>query len=247
MNVADIMTRTVISVTPETTIAEAAQLLLQHRISGLPVVNSSGAVVGIVTEGDLLRRAETGTRRRHARWLEFLIAPGRLAQEYTDANARKVGEIMTEDVASAAPGDALSDVVEVMERRRVKRLPVVEAGRLVGIVSRANLVRALVQNLAEPRGTSGDAATAGDGEIRERVLAEIARQPWGPRSSVDVRVKDGVVELCGTITDDRERTALQVLAEKIPGVKAVRDNLVWIEPVSGFVIPAVGSKPPSES
>lgn len=247
MNVADIMTRTVISVTPETTIAEAAQLLLQHRISGLPVVDAGGAVVGIVTEGDLLRRVETGTQRRHARWLEFLIAPGRLAREYTDANARKVGEVMSEDVVSATPRDALSDVVEVMERRRVKRLPVIEAGRLVGIVSRANLVQALMQNLAEASGTSGDAGTGGEVEIRERVLAEIARQPWGPRSSVDVRVKDGVVELYGSITDDRERTALQVLAEKVPGVKAVRDNLVWIEPVSGFVIPAVESKPPPES
>ena len=247
MNVADIMTRTVISVTPETTIAEAAQLLLQHRISGLPVVDPGGAVVGIVTEGDLLRRAETGTQRRHARWLEFLIAPGRLAREYTDANARNVGEVMSEEVVSATPRDALSDVVEVMERRRVKRLPVIEAGRLVGIVSRANLVRALVQGMAKPSGTSDDSVIASDAELCGRILAEIARQPWGPRASVDVRVTDGVVELHGTIIDDRERTALQVLAEKIPGVKAVRDNLVWIEPVSGFVIPAVGSKPSSES
>src|SRR5438874_3776361 len=103
MNVADVMTRKVISVTPETTIAEAAQLLLRHRISGLPVVGPDGAVLGIVTEGDLLRRVETGTQRRHARWLEFLIAPGRLAQEYTDANARKVGDIMTSSVVSVAP------------------------------------------------------------------------------------------------------------------------------------------------
>jgi CBS domain-containing protein len=244
MNVADVMTRQVVSVTPETTIAEAAQLLLQHRISGLPVVGPDGAVVGIVTEGDLLRRVETGTQRRHARWLEFLIAPGRLAQEYTDANARKVGEIMTADVVSLAPGDALSDVVELMERRHVKRLPVIEAGRLVGIVSRANLVRALIQNLTEPPRAPGE---AGDAAIREQVLSEIARQPWGPGSGVEVRVKDSTVELYGTITDERERTALQILAEKIPGVSAVRDNLVWIEPVSGIVIPAAESKPPPES
>lgn len=241
MKVADIMTHPVISVTPETPIAEVARLMLQHRISGLPVVDAAGAVVGIVTEGDLLRRAETGTERRHMRWLEFLIAPGRLAREYANAHARKAGEVMSEDVAAVAPQDSLSEVVRLMERRRVKRLPVIEAGRLVGIVSRANLVRALVQNLPKPakRGAAGDA------ELRERILAEIAAQPWGPRASVDVAVKEGVVELYGSITDERERTALQVLAENIPGVKAVRDHLVWVEPMSGFVIPAQGSEPPA--
>ncbi len=107
MNVADVMTRTVISVTPETTIADAAGLLLQHRISGLPVVDPKGAVVGIVTEGDLLRRTETGTERRHARWLEFLITPGRLAREYADANARKVGEVMSADIVAVTPQESL--------------------------------------------------------------------------------------------------------------------------------------------
>jgi CBS domain-containing protein len=250
MNVADVMTQKVISVTPETTIAETAQLLLQHRISGLPVVGPGGAVVGMVTEGDLLRRIETGTQRRHARWLEFLIAPGRLAREYTDANARKVGEVMSEDIVSVAPRDSLPEVVRLMERHHIKRLPVIEAGRLVGIVSRANLVQALLHSLTQPPGKppgmpGGDEITT-DAEIRERILAEIARQPWGPRASVDVSVKNGAVELHGTITDERERAALQVLAESFPGVTAVRDNLVWVEPVSGFVIPAEGSKPPPE-
>jgi CBS domain-containing protein len=249
MNVADIMTQKVISVTPETTIAEAAQLLLQHRISGLPVVGPDGAVVGIVTEGDLLRRVETGTQRHHARWLEFLIAPGRLAREYTDANARKVGEVMSEEVVSVTPPESLPEVVRLMERHHVKRLPVIEAGRLVGIVSRGNLVQALLHNLPTspggPPGTPGD-EMAGDTEIRERILAEIAKQPWGPRASVDVTVKAGIVELYGTITDDRERYALRVLAENFSGVKAVRDNLVWVEPMSGFVIPAAELKPPAD-
>lgn len=250
MNVAEIMTQKVISVTPETTIADTAQLLLQHRISGLPVVGPDGAVVGMVTEGDLLRRIETGTQRRHARWLEFLIAPGRLAREYTNANARKVGEVMTEDVVSVTPRDSLPEVVQLMERRHVKRLPVIEAGRLVGIVSRADLVRALLQNLAQPSGEPpempGGDERAEDAAIRERILAEIAKQPWGPQAGVDVTVRSGTVELYGAITDERERVALRVLAENIPGVKAVRDNIVWVEPVSGLVIPAGGSKPPSE-
>ncbi|HEY8873851.1 MAG TPA: CBS domain-containing protein [Stellaceae bacterium] len=247
MNVADIMTRQVISVTPQTTIAEAAQLLLDNRISGLPVVDPGGAVVGIVTEGDLLRRVETGTQRRHSHWLEFLIAPGRLAREYTDANARNVGEVMSAEVVSVTPGDALPEVIRLMEHHHVKRLPVIEAGRLVGIVSRANLVRALLRNLAEPPGNAAGDAVAGDADIQGRIVAEIARQPWGPRASVDVRVKDGTVELYGTITDERERTALRVLAENHPGVKAVLDHLVWVEPVSGFVIPAVGSEPPDKA
>jgi CBS domain-containing protein len=247
MNVADIMTRQVISVTPQTTIAEVAQLLLEHRISGLPVVDPGGAVVGIVTEGDLLRRVETGTQRRHSHWLEFLIAPGRLAREYTDANARNVGEVMSEEVVSVTPRDSLPEVIRLMEHHHVKRLPVIEAGRLVGIVSRANLVQALLRNLAEPPAKPAGEEMAGDAEIREHILAEIARQPWGPRASVDVRVKDATVELYGTIIDEGERAALRVLAENQPGVKAVRDHLVWVEPVSGFVIPAVGSEPPDDA
>jgi CBS domain-containing protein len=243
MNVADIMTRDVITVTPQTPIAEVAQLMLQHRISGLPVVDPAGAVLGIVTEGDLLRRAETGTERHHAHWLEFLISPGRLAREYADANARKAGEAMTEDVASVAPHDTLDVVVALMERRHVKRLPVIDAGRLVGIVSRANLVQALLHNLAKPPGEPASEGAVGDGELRERILAEIARQPWGPRASVDVSVEAGMVELHGSITDERERTALKVLAENVPGVKAVRDRLVWVEPMSGLVIPAEGEPP----
>ncbi len=241
MNVADVMTRPVISVTPETTVAEAARLMLEHHISGLPVVDAGGAVVGMVTEGDMLRRVETGTERQHARWLEFLIAPGRLAQEYASANARKVGEVMSPDVASVAPKDPLARVVELMERRHIKRLPVVEKGRLVGIVSRANLVRALLRNLPKPAARS----RAGDAEIRNNILAEIAKQPWGPRASVDVTVHAGIAELHGSITDDRERNALQVLAENVPGVKAVRDHLVWVEPMSGFVIPAESLEPPT--
>lgn len=237
MKVSDIMTHPVITVTPETTIGEAAELMLGQRVSGLPVVSPAGAVVGIVTEGDLLRRAETGTERRRARWLEFLIAPGRLASEYAHANGRQVGEVMTDTVVTVGPGDAVADLIEVLERRHIKRVPVIERGMLVGIVSRANLVRALLRNLPRDTGSS----TLSDREIRDRILAEIAKQPWGPRASVDVRVENGVVELQGAITDDRERPALRILAENVPGVKEVRDRLTWVEPMSGFVVSADGS------
>ena len=146
MNVADIMTRQVISVTPQTTIAEAAQLLLDNRISGLPVVDPGGAVVGIVTEGDLLRRVETGTERRHSHWLEFLIAPGRLAREYTDANARNVGEVMSAEVVSVTPREALPEVIRLMERHHVKRLPVIETRRL----NEPSAVKSLIRSSAMP-------------------------------------------------------------------------------------------------
>jgi CBS domain-containing protein len=237
MNVADIMTQPVISVTPETKIAEAARLMLQHRISGLPAVESKGVVVGIVTEGDLLRRSELGTERHRARWVELLIGPGRLAQDYVDAHARTVGEVMTGDVVSVSPRATLSAVVQLMEKRHVKRVPMTDDGVLVGIVSRANLVRAVVHTLTRTA-VADAAASPSDSEIRGRILAEInEEEPWGPRFGVDVIVENGVVELQGSITDERERAALQVLAENMPGVKKVHDQLVWVEPVSCFVIP----------
>jgi len=236
MNAGDIMTRRAITATPEMPIAEAAKLMAQHRISGLPVVDATSVVVGIVSEGDLLRRAELGTERQHRRWVELLLGPGRLAREYVDAHARKVGEVMTDDVACIAPETPLADVVRIIEKRHVKRLPVIDQSRrLVGIVSRADLVHALLASLTQSQPQPG---TAGDAELRDLILAEIARQPWGPRYSIDVKVADGVVDLYGAITDEYERPAVRVVAENIAGVKTVRDHLVWVEPVSGYALPA---------
>lgn len=236
MNAADIMTRKVVSVDVETTIAEAARLMLQHHISGLPVTDQSGKMVGIITESDLLHRAELGTGRRHQRWIELLIGPGRLADNYVEAHARKVGEAMTETVVSVVPRTELPDIVRLMEARNVKRVPVIDAGRLVGIVSRADLVRALVHGLIDEK-----AATAkgdfSDAKIRADLLAIIEQEPWGPRFSVTVTVANGVVDLRGAITDERERAALKVAAETVPGVKAVNDHLVWVEPTSGLALP----------
>jgi len=243
MHVAEIMTRQVISVSPETTTAEAARLMLERHVSGLQVVDGDGAVLGILTQGDLLRRAETGTERHHSRWIEFLISPRQLSQEYATAHGRMVGEVMVRKVISVTPQDPITKVVDLMEHWRIKRLPVIEGERLVGIISRANLIRALLEHLPKPAAET----TASDSEIRERILAEIAKEHWVPRDSVDVRVENGVAELYGSITDERERTALQVLAENVLGVKAVRDRLVWVEALSGFAVPAVGSKPPGSS
>ena len=225
MNAADIMVQPVITVAPDTSVADAARLMLQHRISGLPVVERSGSVVGIVSEGDLLRRAETGTERRRPRWLEFVTAPGRLAHDYAQAHARKVAEIMTAKVVSVAPHEPLEEIVRIMERRRLKRLPVIEAGRLVGIVTRADLIRAFVDSLPQPERRT----IVPDAEIRERIVAEIARQPWARRATIEVHVLRGEVELRGTITEERARAALRVIAENVAGVRAVRHRLVWLE------------------
>jgi CBS domain-containing protein len=232
MNAADLMTSVLVTVKPDATIEEAAKLMLQYRISGLPVTNSDGAVLGILTESDLLRRAETGTEKHHARWVSLLIGPGRLAQEYVHAHGRKVGELMTERVFTITPQTPLSEVVALMETKHVKRLPVVEQERLVGIVSRADVMAALVGLLSE---RPVDARS--DAEIRSQILAEIDQQPWGPRGSVDVLVTNGIVILKGTITDERERAALRVAAENVPGVRAVHDRLFWVDTVSGIVIP----------
>ena len=220
MNAADLMTSPVVTVKPDAAIEYAAQLMLRHRVSGLPVTAGDGSLLGIITEGDLLRRAETGTEKRHARWVSLLIGPGRLAQEYVRAHGRKVGDVMTEDVFTATPQTPLGDLVAVMEKRHVKRLPVLDRGRLVGIVSRADVVSALLGRLS--RGSAGGLS---DAEIRQRIVDEIDRQPWRPRE-VEITVANGVVILKGAILDERERAALRVAAENVPGVKAVHDRLV---------------------
>jgi CBS domain-containing protein len=235
MQAAEIMTCEPLSVT-QTAIVEAGRLMLQYRISGLPVTDD-GTVVGIVTEGDLLRRAETGTQRRRSPWLSRLVGPAHLAGDYVDAHARKIGEVMTTDVAVVAPSDDLATGVDLMEKRRVKRVPVVENGKLVGIVSRADLVRALVHSQTrEAKAHARDQMT--DEAIRDRIVEIIDKEPWGPRFTVEVTVRAGVVYLQGSITDERERTAVVVVAEGVAGVKAVHDQLIWIEPTSGFVIGA---------
>jgi CBS domain-containing protein len=231
MKAADIMTRNVVSVQPETTILRAAELMLQHRISGLPVVDTDDHVVGIVTEGDFLRRTETGTQRKRPRWLQFLVGPGRLAEEYVRSSSRKIEDVMTQAVHTIGEDTPVSDVVELMERHRIKRLPVLRDDKLVGIVSRANLLHALASLAPEIQSTSAD-----DVAIRERLLTELNRQNWAPLGLIDVIVRNRTVELWGTLLDERKRRALIVAAENLPGVKSVRDHLVCVEPISGMAI-----------
>jgi CBS domain-containing protein len=231
MRVGDVMTRNVVSIQSDDTILKAARLMLQNRISGLPVLDAEGSLVGMVTEGDFLRRAEIGTDRRRPKWIEFVLGPGRLAAEYTHASGRKVEDVMTEEPVTIGEDVSLATAVELMERMRIKRLPVVRDGKIVGIISRANLVRALVTLPQDNKAPAG-----GDAAMREQILAAFVAQPWAPR--IDVTVKDGVVDLWGTITDDRERKGCVVVAENIGGVKKVRDHVVWVEPMSGMAFPS---------
>jgi CBS domain-containing protein len=231
MQVRDVMTRNVISVKADESILSAARLMLQNRISGLPVLDASGALVGIVTEGDFLRRGELGTTKRRPRWVEFLLGPGKLAEEYVHQSGRKVFDIMTRDPRTVSEDDTLETVVAQMERHRVKRLPVVRQGKLVGIISRANLLHALASLAREAPASSG-----GDAAIRDRILEALAKQHWA--LAVNVVVKNGIAELWGTIMDERERQACIVAVENVPGVKQVHDHLVWVEPMSGMAFPS---------
>jgi CBS domain-containing protein len=236
MKARDVMTSTVISVQPNATILQAARQMLQHHISGLPVIDHDGGLVGILSEGDFLRRRETSTERRRSRWLEFLMGPGRLAVEYSHSHGSKVAEVMTTDVHTVTEDTSLEDIVDLMERRRIKRVPVMRGKKVMGMVTRSNLMHAMVSLArAEPKPAKGDAA------IRETLLAEMQKESWAPAAMVNVVVRDGVVELWGVIIDERQREALKIAAENIPGVRAVKDHMVWVEPTSGIVIEPRGA------
>jgi CBS domain-containing protein len=223
------MTSSVVSVELDATIMRAAQIMLQKRISGLPVVDKDGRLVGLVTEGDFLRRIETGTQHQRPRWLEFLVGPGRLANEYTNFHGRKVEDVMTREPLTVNEETPIEQVVDLMEKHRIKRVPVVRGRHVVGIISRANLLQALASLSPEAQhGTQDEPGTQDDENIRSLLLAEFERQGWAhmPLVYVNPIVLNGIVELWGTITDERERQAFIVAAENVPGVKAVRDHLV---------------------
>ncbi|HVI14937.1 MAG TPA: CBS domain-containing protein [Pseudolabrys sp.] len=232
MKASEIMTPDVISADPDATVLQAARYMLQHHISGLPVIDKTGALVGILSEGDFLRRRETHTDRRPSRWLEFLMGPGKLAAEYTHTHGSKVSEVMTTKMHTISEDTPLEKIVEMMERYRIKRVPVLRGKKVVGIVTRANLMHAMV-SLArgEPKAATSDAA------IRQELLSELKSEKWALASMmINVVVRGGVVELWGMIVDDRQREALIVAAENVRGVKEVKDHLTWVEPTSGVVI-----------
>ena len=243
MNAEEVMTTRVISVAPSDTILHAARLMLQHRISGLPVVGPGEDLVGVVTEGDFMRRVELGTQQKHSRWIEYLLTPGKRADEYVHSHGRKVSEVMTCDPRTVAEDTPLEEVVKVMEKHGIKRLPVVRNGKLVGIVTRSNLLRALVSLAQEVGPPARDDAT-----IRNWLMADLEKRNWAPLPLLNIVVRNGIVELWGTIMDERQRQAIVVAAENIPGVKGVRDHLTWVDAMSGmvFLAPEDGDAPPEK-
>jgi CBS-domain-containing membrane protein len=231
MNAADVMTRRVISIPPDASIEDAVKLMLDRRISGLMVVDDTGHLAGVVTEGDLLHRSELGTSRQRSWWLSLLVSPGKQAEEFTHAHGRKVSDVMTTDVVSVDADAPLSDIVELMEKHRIKRVPVVQHERVVGVCSRSDLLRALSVTARLSQETPGD-----DRAIRNALLDALEKESWAPLATLNVTVSGGVVDLWGTISDEQERRAIAVIAENTPSVKQVNDHLVYVEPYSGTVI-----------
>ncbi len=230
MIVFDVMITRVIAVSPHTALAQAIRLMLDHDVSGLPVINEDGSLAGILTEGDLLRRVETGTASDRPGWLESLFRPGHEAETYVASHGRHVGQVMKTDVISVTENATLPEVAKLMRQHGIKRVPVLRGNQLIGIVSRRDLMRVVGEELSRlPR--AGDDAT-----IERNILAEMAREPWAGRYAASVLVKDGKVDLDGCIFDLAARDALTVLCENVPGVAEVHNRLFCVEPLSGAVV-----------
>lgn len=228
MRAHQIMTRSVITIAPDATILEAARTMLQHHVSGLPVVDAAGKLLGIVSEGDFIRRSEIGTPRKRGRWLRVLL--GDSAVDYVREHGRRVSDVMTSDPVTVTEDATLEQIVDAMETNGVKRLPVMKDGRLVGLVSRANLMQAvasLAREIPDP--------TADDDHIRSRVIAAIDKNDWSP-FGLNVIVRDGIVHLSGMITDERSRQASVVAAQNVTGVIKVHDHLCWVDTMSGMYL-----------
>jgi len=230
MKVSEVMTRDVIVVRPQTTVRDIAALMVQSRISGVPVVDGEGRLVGVLSETDLLHRAETGTEKRHKWWLGALIDDDQLAREYAAAHARRAEDIMTKQVVTVDPDADLAFVADLLDRRKLKRVPVVKDGRVVGIITRGDMVRALVMSQSAlkaplPRDTE---------ELVQSINERMQQVKWLDSSLVSVSVKDGVAELTGLAASTDQRRALRVLVEDTPGVVRVDDKM-HVKPAAPMV------------
>lgn len=222
MNASAIMVSDVITVKPDDTVQDVAGLLLVNCISAVPVVDESGKMVGIVSEGDLLRRVENRTAHSRPWWLKLLMGRELLAAEFIREYGRKFADLMTREVISAEPGTPVAEIASLLERHRIKRVPIVQNGKLVGIVSRANLIQAL----AVCRNKSLEPQTVADAELRDKLVSRLRAEPWVRPSLVNVTVADGKVDLWGIVDSPSEKRALRVAVEVTPGVKAVNDNVL---------------------
>ena len=218
MHAHQIMTPEVITISPDATIVEAASKMLQHHVSALPVVDAPGKLIGIISEGDFIRRAEIGTQRRRGRWLQFMVGSNKIASDFVREHGRKVGEIMTPDPLTVTEDVQLEQVVQIMKSRNIKRLPVMRGDRLVGIVSRSDFVAYVADIAGNVPNPSVD-----DDHIRAGVLAAIGQAAWRP-CRLNVTVRDGLASMRGVIRNDSARRAAIVAAENVPGVRKVLDH-----------------------
>jgi CBS domain-containing protein len=221
MKARDVMVSPVIAVSESSTVRDLAKLLLANRISAVPVVDSGGKVVGIVSEADMIHRPEAGTERPSSWWLSLISGDRALAADYVQGHALKVKDVMTEDVQTAHPDTPLVEIADIFEEKHIKRVPIVnDAGELVGIVSRANIVQAVAS--ARPKLEM----TLPDTMIREKLIAELKKQSWSHVHKLNATVTNGIVDLWGFTQSDKERQAIRIAAESIPGVVAVNDHLM---------------------
>jgi CBS domain-containing protein len=221
MKAADIMVRNVVTVKPDEEVGAAIKLLWEHDVSALPVVDSDGAVVGIVSEADLVRRMELGTERQRPWWLEAVTPAATLATEFAKSHGRMVHEVMSTDVVSAVEETPLSEIAGLLEKHRIKRVPILRDGKLVGIVSRSNLIQALASGPA-----AVTQAAPSDRGIRLELLDRLSGQAWTDFGSRNVIVRDGVVHLWGLVGSRAEHEALLALVQEVPGVKSVADETI---------------------
>lgn len=226
MRAADLMTKDVLAFAPDDSVKEIAARLSARRISGAPVVDEYGAVVGMVSEGDLLRRTELGTDMRRSWWMDLIADNRQRAEEFTRTHGRLAGDVMTREVVTISESTPIAAIANLMERHRIKRLPVVREGRLVGIVSRADVIRCLATGVASSAADICDQHVAND-RLHEKVMHALSKAVWASRPSLEVTVVDrGVVEVKGIVSSDAEKRGIEVLVEEVPGVTAVRDLIV---------------------
>ena len=219
MQARDIMTPDVVCVAPDTPLPEIVRIMLEHRISAVPVLDD-GTLVGIISEGDLLRRVETETDAPPSRWLELLHSGDVRAADYVKTHGRRAAEVMTRVVITVGEDASVAQIARILASHRFRRVPVMRGDRLVGIVSRVNLLQALASRMVAP----AEPGKGDDRRIRDALLAEIARQSWAAPGDAGVTVTDGVVHLWGTVDSVAKHQALVVTAENIPGVVAVEDH-----------------------
>jgi CBS domain-containing protein len=227
MRVHQVMTKDVITVTPGTSIRDAANLMLRCHLSGLPVLDESGALVGIVSQSDFLRRFEIGTQNKRPCWLQFLAGPEAQAADFVHDRGRRVQDVMTRDPVTVQEDANLDELVHLMEKHDVHRLPVMRGSHLVGIVTRSNLLQAvagMIREVPDP--------TADDDHIRERITRTISASSWRP-GALQVVVRNGVVHLYGAVLDEGSRRAAIVTAENTAGVTEVHDHMYLFDTITG--------------